>query len=250
MKKIILILITSVSFLSCKKNQDTNSSSQNNNTSNLSIRFHHQIDGQDIEKNKLVYTNEAGNIYSVSLLKYYISDVLLINDLGEEFKLNNYDLINAFDTTGNFSSIEASNVPQGNYISMRFALGIDSIRNHTGAQDGDLDPIHDMIWTWNIGYLFMKHEGYFLNTNGDTTRLEYHLGTDLAYTNITVPIDLKINSQNKVLNINFNLNSMYKSPMVDFNAKPIMHSLDANDFSIIYALKINSQIAFSFGGTN
>ncbi len=250
MKKIILILIASISFLSCKKNQDIDDPNQNISTSNLSIQFHHKIDGQAIEKDKLIYTNEAGNLYSVNLLKYYISDVRLINDQGEEFKLNNYDLINAFDSTGNFSSIEANNVPYGKYISMRFALGIDSIRNHTGAQDGDLDPIHDMIWSWNIGYLFFKHEGFFINTNGDTVKMEYHLGTDVAYTNITVPIDMKINSNNKILNIDFNLNNMYKSPMVDFNAKPIMHSLDAADISIIYALKINALIAFSYAGTN
>ena len=103
-------------------------------------------------------------------------------------------------------------------VSMRFNLGIDSARNHTGAQDGDLDPMYNMIWTWSTGYLFMKHEGKFINTIGDTTDLQFHLGTDLAFSTINVPINMTVSGVDKTLNIEFDLNSMYDSPAIDFNA--------------------------------
>lgn len=246
MKKIFILIVTSVILFACKKNKTTKWPEN----AKVTVEFRNSVQGKPLEYGKLLYTNSAGNLYSVTLLKYYISNVRFVDDQANEVKLNNYDLIDAFDNTGKFNSLDIATLPNANYKSIRFYLGIDSNRNHNGAQDGDLDPMYNMIWSWNIGYLFMKHEGRFINNLGDTTTLEYHFGTDLAYTEIMVPIDLKINGEDKKMFIDFDLNDMYKDPPIDFNAKPIMHSLDANDKPTIFAMKINSQTAFKFGGTN
>lgn len=211
----------------------------------LSIKFNNECNGQAITYGQLNYANAAGNQYSIKLLKYFVTNVVLVKDDNSEVKLNNYDLIDAFSPT-NFSTVEASAIPYGHYKTMRFYLGIDKDRNHSGAQDGDLDPVYNMIWTWSTGYLFMKHEGNFVNTNGDTVAMEFHLGTDAALSAVEVPIDLTMREGVKKLNIAFDLNKMYNNPTIDFNTQPIRHSTDANDATWISQMKSNTDDAFRF----
>lgn len=245
MKKIFLFIVAMLFLFACNKNKTTpvpvNAA--------VTITFQNKINGQPVENGKYKYTNAAGNLYTVSLLKYYVSNAILTNDENVEVKLNNYDLIDAFNT-GSFSTIEGKAIPNGTYKSLRFNVGIDSIRNHTGAQDGDLDPMHNMIWTWNTGYLFLKHEGKFINAIGDTTNLQYHLGTDLAYTAVSIPINMVVNGTAKNLKIDFDLNKMYDSPVIDFNSGNIRHSTAIGDKGWISSMVINAQDAFTFAGVN
>ena len=56
-----------------------------------------------------IYTNAAGNVYQVDLLKYYLSHFTLIKSDGTEYNLNNHELINAeVDTTCQFSGSKCS----------------------------------------------------------------------------------------------------------------------------------------------
>jgi hypothetical protein len=242
MKKILFsVLALSLAFASCKKN-----TKQTDPTSGaLSIRFSNEADGKPVVYNQFNYTNEAGNLYSISLLKYYVTNVVLVKDDNSEVKLGNYDLMDAFDLN-NFSTVEAADIPFGDYTKLRFFLGVDKARNHSGAQDGDLDPIHNMIWTWSTGYLFMKHEGQFINNIGDTVDIQYHLGTDNALSTVEIPITLNMDKTSKKLNIQFDLNKMYNSPAIDFNSGNIHHSTLASDSVWITQMIANTADAFSF----
>lgn len=245
MKRVFLFALCSVTLFACRKNKGTTLSE----SARVQISFQNKVAGQPVEYGKYNYTNLAGNLYTITLLKYYVTNVVLTTDDNVDIKLNNYDLIDAFDVA-NFSTIDAGEIPNGVYKSMRFNLGIDSTRNHTGAQDGDLDPMHNMIWNWNTGYLFLKHEGKFINNTSDTTDLQYHLGTDLAYSTISVPINMEISGAAKTLNIEFDLNSMYDSPLIDFNSGNVHHSTLLSDKSWINAMVINAQDAFKFVSAN
>lgn len=59
---------------------------------------------------------------------------------------------------------------------LQFTLGVDSALNCSGAQDGDLDPLKGMFWTWNSGYIFFKLEGYSPASTGSLGRIEHHIG--------------------------------------------------------------------------
>jgi hypothetical protein len=211
----------------------------------LTIRFQNSCQNQPIIYGQFNYANAAGNQYSIGLLKYFITNVVLVRDDNTELELKNYDLMDAFSTT-NFSTVEAAAVPYGKYTKMRFYMGVDKVRNHSGAQDGDLDPIHNMIWTWATGYLFMKHEGNFINNNGDTVAMEFHLGTDPALPTVEIPIDLTMRDGVKRMTIGFDLNKMYNNPTIDFNTQPIRHSTSATDATWITQMKDNTNDAFTF----
>jgi hypothetical protein len=135
-------------------------------TGRLIIHFINVADNKKISKDSN-YTNAFGETYSISKLKYYVSNVQLNNFKETE----SYHLIDAFAE----DSI-VLNIPAGNYTSSNFLLGVDSLKNCSGAQSGALDPLNDMFWTWNSGYVMFKMEGKSAASNADQQRIEQHIG--------------------------------------------------------------------------
>ena len=133
----ILLLITTfiISLSSCK--DDDPAPVPVDPTGTVYFRFDNVIDGQPVTYGDLIYINEAGNVYSVDMLKYYISNIVFIKDDNTPVAVSNYELIDeSLDTSQYF----AVTLPAGNYKSFRFLMGVDSIKNVSGAQAGELDP--------------------------------------------------------------------------------------------------------------
>lgn len=114
-------------------------------------------------------------------LRYYISNITLTKESGASINLGNYELID-FDSLNPITTISLSNVPEGNYKSFSFLVGVDSVRNTSGAQEGALDPNNGMFWTWNTGYIFFKARGRYSSSNsfaldiggtGNSIRISY-----------------------------------------------------------------------------
>ena len=211
----------------------------------LTVRFNNVVDAQPVKFDTIMYTNAAGNKYSVTELKYYISNFTLIAEDSSEKNFGNYKLINAADT--NSCRFTLDSVKNGKYKAVRFYVGVDSARNHTGAQTADLDPINGMIWTWATGYIFFAHTGFVADT-GHNKVLVYHYGTDPALATIDIPVALfQVNSNNLTLDLNFNLNSLYNAPtVVNFRGNYVHQSDTFDDIPWIATLRQNFRSAFSF----
>ncbi|NDC40763.1 MAG: hypothetical protein EBZ77_04300 [Chitinophagia bacterium] len=247
MKKIVVLLLAILGMLaSCKKKNDS-PAPQPASYGQLQVKFVNQVDGQPITFGTIKYTNAKGNNYSVELLKYYISNFSLVTTAGDTFKHKNIKLINAADSSTCLFTIDS--VPNGNYSKAFYYLGVDPDSNHTGLQTGDLDPINAMIWSWNTGYTFFKHEGKFINDSGKTDVLVYHYGTDEARTTINVPLTgVTINGNKRTLTIVFNLNAVYKAPVaIEFNGNNNRQSTELDDRVWIGWLRGNFLNSFSFG---
>lgn len=230
-------------FSACKKEETPVTSTQAKD-GNLNIVFDNMVGNDPVVMSQLSFLNAAGNTYSVSLLKYYVSNIELHKKDGSVTKPGNYELINAADPASCTFSI--GSLTAGDYDTMVFYLGIDQARNHSGAQDGDLDVSKGMFWTWNSGYSFFKHEGQYKNTAGQTKALIFHLATDEAYTRIAIPVNLTINGD-KTMHLKFDLNSCYTSPVnIDFNVDNSHQSDQAGDADWIANMKANFADAFSF----
>jgi hypothetical protein len=169
----------------------------------------------------------------------------LVNENGERVELYAHELIDQSVP----SSLELQDVviPDGHYTSLEFNLGVDSLHNHSGDQAGDLDPMYGMIWTWNTGYIFFKHEGYFTSsTSGTEQPLIYHYGTDRALTPISIPLELHADRNASVINLQFDLNKLYSNPnTIAFTGNNNRQSLSAADIPWINALRTNFPNAFS-----
>jgi len=159
----------------------------------------------------------------------------------------NYHLINIEEPTQN--TFLLSGIPNAKYTKMKFILGVDSLRNTTGVQDGYLDPSYGMLWDWNTGYIFFKHEGNYKNTLNEIKPLRLHLGKDLGRGNVKLDLPLiNINGALSKLTIDFDLNKVYAAQnTIDFNIDNDRQSTAAVDTFWMVNMRKNLEQSFTFG---
>ena len=192
----------------------------------LSIGFNHYVDSLVLKLDSIVYKNELGQTYNINNFKYYISNIELISENGKKIRSKEYFLIN--EDIEPSKKIILNSIPEGNYTSMRFMVGVDSLHNCNGAQSGALDPVNSMFWTWNTGYIFMKLEGKSSSSTATGKNFEYHIGGYKAPSNAIRTITLKLEhpliiEKGKIseLKINVNAAEVLKSPTtIDFSKLP------------------------------
>jgi len=120
------------------------------------------------------YYNAFGEPYTVNKLRYYISHITFKSSL-REVRTVTIDTAFLIDEMKPYSKQIALPVPRGNYTHVSFLLGVDSIKNVSGAQSGALDPLLDMFWTWNTGYVMAKLEGSSPVSKLPHHVIEYHI---------------------------------------------------------------------------
>ncbi len=166
----------------------------------LTINFLNTASGKPVTLRDSTYTNPHGEEYTIKKLRYYIGSP----GAGAYENREQYFLI---DQAGN-TSIKTG-VRPGTYNSVSFLLGVDSILNCSGAQDGALDPMNDMFWTWNTGYVMFKLEGTSPASKGDLNRIEHHIGGYRAgqkvATTITVPVTEFTVKEGENIEVNLNM---------------------------------------------
>ncbi|MBC7554361.1 MAG: hypothetical protein H7257_10325 [Taibaiella sp.] len=212
----------------------------------ITVKVSNEVDGSPVTFGAYSFTNAKGERYSINILKYYISNFTLVGEDNTETNYHNYKLIDAKDTSTCRFTLDS--IPNGNYKAIKFYIGVDSLNNHTGLQEGDLDPIKQMIWGWKIGYIFFKHEGTFRNDTGGSEILLYHLGTDeaLSQASITIPL-ITVKGNDHTLYLKFNLNDVYHKPNdVGFKRNNIHQSTDIfGDAGWLLDLRTNMPNAFT-----
>jgi hypothetical protein len=175
------------------------------------------------------YRNELGQDFTVTNFKYYLGKIHFNyhseNSQTEfSFTKSMYFLVRADDPSS--LHLQLADVPLGNYTSITFTLGVDSIDNCSGAQSGALDPVNAMFWTWNSGYIFLKLEGKSPQSKSSGNIFEYHIGGYKAPNNCirTVTIDLKNNplkveeGKTSALTLKVDAAEVLKSPTtIDFS---------------------------------
>ena len=202
MQLLKLTAAISVLFLmSCQKEVSLES-----NTTKIQLAITNTVNGSPLVFNS-PYTNSFGEDFKVSKLKYYVSNIALIDSNGRLHK--SADSYFLFDQ-GNPASMNISfNDEIAAYKGIQFLLGVDSIRNVSGAQTGALDPTNEMFWTWNSGYIMAKLEGSSSLSTLPDNRIEYHIGgfegPDKVLRTVTFEFDQVYHlSLNKTLTVNLN----------------------------------------------
>lgn len=240
----ICLSVVAVMLSSCKDETDEMLPS----TGSFKMTVENYAGNTPLQIGQMNYTNAAGNTYQVDLLKYYISNIALIRADSSTFELGNYDLIDA--ELPDSRIITSGRIPNGNYVGVRFYVGVDSARNNSVDQSGDLDPSYGMFWPWNTGYIFFKHEGFYTDTAGNIQSLLFHYGTDVALATVQLPLQLEIKGNEKLLTLRFDLNALYSNPnIVDFNIDNYHQSDSGNDRNWIEALKQNFPQSFTVSVT-
>ena len=142
-------------------------------SSSVKITFVNNVKGSKIAFNDSTYTNSFGEKYVITKLRYYVTNVSLQNGNNNIKEKNSYHLIDESKTESRVINFPIS---EGDYTSLQFLLGVDSLHNVSGAQTGDLDPAKDMFWTWNSGYVMAKMEGNSPSSKLVNNKFEFHIG--------------------------------------------------------------------------
>jgi hypothetical protein len=143
------------------------------NAAAVKLTFVNTVKGSKIVFNDSTYTNSFGEKYHITKLRYYVTNISVQGGHNTIKEKNSYHLIDESKTE---SQVINFSIPGGDYSSLQFLLGVDSLHNVSGAQTDDLDPAKDMFWTWNTGYVMAKMEGNSPNSNVVNNKFEFHIG--------------------------------------------------------------------------
>ncbi len=184
----------------------------------VTIQFNAMVDGEPLVIGNN-YKNSSNEDYSVSNFKFYISQAEMVNTAtGNRKKLNGVDYI-LVDFADLSSTRIVLRTVSSKYNQISFLLGVDSIRNVSGAQTGALDPAKGMFWTWNSGYIMAKLEGNSPVSSQPNRVFEYHIGGFSGLENVLRKIELRFPLRQEVnfetgksttLTITANVNSWFE----------------------------------------
>lgn len=133
------------------------------------------------------YVSAANDTIRFSTIKFYLSEIKLIDTTGSEHEIEGIYMVDLEDsafTANGYISIDVEGDP-GFYRGIRFSVGVPTDQNHRDAatQQSPLGPNSGMYWTWNPGYIFHMIEGS-VDSAGSQRSFFYHLGEDIRKTTI------------------------------------------------------------------
>lgn len=177
----LLLAVASVGMIGVASCENTDKIDPNI-TNNVMLEFDNIVGNKDLVLNDAQYTNANGENFNVTLLKYYISNISLKNENGETVTIpkdESYFLVDEADKAS--QTLTLKNIPSGNYTSVSFIIGIDSLKNTAPVEQrtGVLDLSNAMYWAWNSGYIFLKMEGTSDAAPADATgkhMFRFHIG--------------------------------------------------------------------------
>lgn len=178
----------------------------------FSIKLEH-LWGMDLSPfvmNQPLYHPMTKDTLTFSTFKYYVSNVQLQRTDGSWWKEEeSYHLVDLSKTDGNV--IQLNKVPAGTYTAMNYTMGVDSMRNVSGAQTGALSVSNGMFWSWNTGYIMIKTEG--TSPQSPTGDFAFHLGGFMGDQNVVTERTTGFNGE--TLDI-----SAAANPQIHLNVNP------------------------------
>jgi hypothetical protein len=182
MKNLLLIATTAILFSACQA--DGIEPINPNDKNNLTIEFDNIVGSQNLAIETTQFINASGEDYTITNLNYFISNISLKKTDGTSVSMaDQYFLVKETDQASLTPSLK--NVPAGDYTSMTFTIGVDSLKSISAVDQrtGCLDPASygtdNMYWSWNSGYIFFKMEGISskapVNSAG-LNKFQYHIG--------------------------------------------------------------------------
>ncbi|CAN5756218.1 hypothetical protein BH11BAC4_BH11BAC4_22330 [soil metagenome] len=179
MKQLLsIITICTILFSSCKKDDAPEYNS--NVKAELSVEFDNIAGSSDLQLNTGSYVNAAGETFSVSKLKYYVSNFVFTRTDGTVYTVPQNESYFLIDESDDATHEPSMYIPEGEYNKVSFILGVDSLRSTKDISErtGVLDPANtgsDMYWDQSKGYIFFNIEGN--STASPSAGLfNYHIG--------------------------------------------------------------------------
>lgn len=155
----------------------------------VSITFNAVYDDAALDLQQTAYDYPDGAKIKVQLFQYYISDLVLVRADGGTETLSEIELIryNAAGA-GNTQTLTFDNVPAGDYVGLRYGIGVKPELNNQPPSNFAADYVLNEVeyWNDNVRYVFAKIEGNVdLNDDGTfDTPVSYHMGSNDIYSTL------------------------------------------------------------------
>ncbi len=179
--KYILFVVTCIASIqfSCSEKQPDKEPNK------LRIVFKHQVGGQNLKTNELIYRNAAGNPYEISEVMYFISDLVLYHSDGSIVKPDGWTDIHYVDSRipSTMEWFCGNDFPTGYYNGISFTFGIKSERNKSFMFVNP--PEVNMAWPEVLGggYHYLMMNGFWKDTLDERLPFNFHLGIGQIYEN-------------------------------------------------------------------
>jgi hypothetical protein len=246
-KASLIALVISSVFVGCKKDDETvpeetpTPTTTPTNTvtpatsNNLTLKMESYIGSTPLNFSS-TFTTNAGAKYTVSMFRYYVSNIRLIKNDGTEYPISNKYLL----VTPATINYDLGSVPVGDYKGLKFKIGIDSATNH---MDPTVYPASNPLaiqspaihWSWSSGYIFMMIEGTCDTTASNTGALSFgqydrgmffHIGMDNYYKEVDLSSSAfsVLSTEAKTLSIKSDLNTFFTN--VNLKTENQTHTMD------------------------
>lgn len=191
LKNTVFAVALAIVLGSCSSDDVVNSTEGNGS---LKIKFDHRYGDADFIMGA-PYITSQGETIKVDNIKYIVSNIVLTKEDGSTFtypKSKSYFIIK--EQTPNLFTIELTEIPAGNYKTIKFGIGVDQEQFNLGAAgQGDFlaqAQTEKMLWSWSAGYKFLAFEGEFTSaTVTDAELFKVHTGqtgTNYNYTEVSL----------------------------------------------------------------
>jgi len=206
------------------------------------------LDDRPLALDSLRYSNDAGQIYSISRLSLFLSDFTLQTSEGHFQSFP--DSVAWFDVGQRETSLMLSNIPDGAYTSIHFKVGLSEERNKSNPwihpANHPLNPnVSGLYWNWQGGYIFTAIEGLYREAGSKFTKgFSYHFANNHNLTPITIHAPIRMEGSTEIL-LNLSIGQLLNGEhLIDFvKLGNSTHSRPGDP--IAAALKRNFENAFS-----
>jgi len=176
MKKILLASLLTLAIVACKKDpsEPEPTPTPQPTTGSMKIEFEPKVGDSALVFDTKKYVNFNNDTFKVNIFRYYVSNIVLTKSDNSTYAVpNSYYKVNHNVAGKNIFTM--SGIPVANYKAIQFIIGVDSARNVSGAQSGDL-AVSDMFWSWITGYIFTKLEATSPQSSAAGQTVTFHIG--------------------------------------------------------------------------
>jgi hypothetical protein len=216
MKKMMYVLLglMAIGFSACSPDEEP--IDQNEATaSSLKITMDHKMGSADMAYNEDLILPSLESV-QMSRLSYLLGGFYLIDGNNNKVPLaGQYALIEAHKGDVTFT---LTDIPFGDYTSVGFSIGLDSITNHGNpnqyAADHPLSPINNSLhWNWTGGYIFTALEGKVVK---DDETFVFHLAGAQNRLDFEMPavFSTSATDADKTAVITYDISEVFKNPEI------------------------------------
>jgi cytochrome c peroxidase len=180
----------------------------------LQIQITPRVSGGELQPASFRYQTSAGETFSITRVSYLVSDFALQRGDGSWLEFSNS--VQWLDYGQNRDSVRLKEIPAGEYVSLRFTVGLSPALNHlniTNFSAGHpLNPdVNGLYWGWQGGFIFLALEGLWRNAAGELDGWAYHLARDTNAVHIALSAPLAITNETKI-ELDFDIASLLNAP--------------------------------------